>query len=172
MNRIFLTALRPEDAADMFSGLSDERAYRFIPDDPPVSPEALRDRYVFLSAGGRPDTNEIWLNWIIRRTADQQAVGYTQATLTGKEALIAYHIFPDFWRQGIATQAMTLTLKNIFDCHEIRIVRAFVDTRNAASIALLKTLGFNLTRTIPDADFFKGSTSHEYEFKLEHTGSR
>ncbi|MBB2200698.1 GNAT family N-acetyltransferase [Gluconacetobacter tumulisoli] len=167
MNEVYLEPLRPEDAPDMFSGLSDDRAYRFIPDDPPATLDALRDRYVFLSSGGTQDGTEVWLNWAVRRTADQQPVGYTQATLTGDNALVAYHVFPAFWRQGVATRAMKLTLADIFRRPQIKVAHAFVDTRNTASIALLRTLYFNLVRTVPDADFFKGATSHEYEFRLQ-----
>lgn len=94
-------------------------------------------------------------------------MGYTQVTLTGEDALVAYHVFPAFWRQGIATSAMKLTLADIFRRPGIKTAHAFVDTRNTASIALLKTLGFNLVRTISDADFFKGTTSNEFEFILD-----
>lgn len=168
-NRIILEPLLPEDAQDMFSGLSDNRAYQFIPDEPPISLEALRDRYVFLSEGGNSDGTEIWLNWIIRQAVDQKAVGYTQATLTAEEAIVAYHIFPAYWRQGIATDAMQFTLTTIFHNPDIKIARAFVDTRNHASIALLHKLGFKQVRTIHDADFFKGANSHEYEFEITQT---
>ncbi|KXV21748.1 acetyltransferase [Gluconobacter japonicus] len=153
----------------MFSGLSDNRAYQFIPDEPPVSLEALRDRYVFLSEGGNSDGTEIWLNWVIRQAVDQKAVGYTQATLTAEEAIVAYHIFPAYWRQGIAAEAMKLTLKTIFHNPDIKIARAFVDTRNHASIGLLHKLGLKQVRTIHDADFFKGANSHEYEFEITQT---
>jgi len=167
--KIKLEPLRPEDAQDMFSGLSDNRAYQFIPDEPPISLEALRDRYVVLSSGGNSNGTEIWLNWIIRQGVDQKAVGYTQATLTAEEAVVAYHVFPLYWRQGIAAEAMKITLTTIFHNPDIKIARAFVDTRNHASIALLHKLGFKQVRTIHDADFFKGAKSHEYEFELTQT---
>jgi len=166
VTEVYLEPLRPEDAAGMFPGLSDDNAYHFIPTDPPATLEALRDRYVFLSAGGTQDGTEIWLNWTIRRTVDQHFMGYTQVTLKGDDALVAYHVFPVFWRQGIATSAMNLTLADIFRRPGIKTARAFVDTRNTASVALLKTLGFNLIRTISDADFFRGATSDEFEFIL------
>ncbi len=166
MENIRLSPLRPDDAPEMFAGLSDERGYAFIPDEPPETPEKLRERYIMLSSGGTPDGREIWLNLIIRYGDDRRPAGYTQATLTGQEALVAYHVFPSLWRNGIATAAMTLMLNDLFARDTIHTARAFVDTRNAGSVALLKKLGFTLLRKIVNADFFRGAQSDEFEFTL------
>lgn len=166
-NNISLVPLRPEDAVEMFPGLSDEKAYQFIPDTPPDTPETLRERYQMLVSGGPPDAHEIWLNWVIRYGSNKVAAGYTQATITGKDALIGYHVFPAFWRKGIGSDAVTQTLENIFDRKDVTTARAFVDTRNTGSISLLEKLGFFRTNTLEKADFFKGQQSNEYEYILK-----
>jgi len=42
--------------------------------------------------------------------------------------------------------------------------RAYVDTRNKASIRLLERLGFERVDATKDADFFKGESSDEYVY--------
>ena len=49
-SRLRLDPSRKEHANAMFAGLSDDRLYRFIPDVPPASIEALRARYANVSS--------------------------------------------------------------------------------------------------------------------------
>ncbi|GAA5266040.1 hypothetical protein ACOSOMT5_P2467 [Acidiphilium sp. MT5] len=150
----------------MFDGLADSAGYRFLPDDPPSSVEGLRARYVVLAGGSSADGSEIWHNWVIRCRNDHNLLGYTQATVQGPNAMVGYHVFPSHWRQGYATEAMMKTLDMLFAMPSIDQANAFVDTRNVASISLLKRLGFTVERMIENADFFKGSQSDEFEFRL------
>lgn len=79
--RLILTPLRAEDADEMLMVLDDERLHEFI-GGRPLTLEELRARYQGLAAGSsRPD--ETWLNWIVRRSSDSQAMGTVQATITG-----------------------------------------------------------------------------------------
>ena len=162
---VTLEPLRPEHAAAMFDGLSDPAAYRFLPGDPPSSVAALRSRYERLSVGRSPDGAETWLNWVVGLRGGT-LVGYTQATVRSGVAHVAYQVFPTHWRRGVATAAMRLTLDALFGMATVGEVRALVDTRNTASVCLLRTLGFGHLRTIVDADQFKGSRSDEHEFGL------
>lgn len=164
---LIIVPLRPEDAEEMFVGLSDEQGYHFIPDEPPATIETLRERYVMLSSGGLPDGSEIWLNWIIRYGNENVASGYTQSTITGNDALIGYHVFPAFWRKGIGATSVILTLGEVFARKGVTVARAFVDTRNIASISLLEKLGFSRIKTIKNADFFNGAQSDEHEYVLD-----
>lgn len=167
IENLIIVPLRPDDAEEMFAGLSDEQGYHFIPDEPPATIEALRERYVMLSSGGLPDGSEIWLNWIIRYGDENAAAGYTQATISGNDALIGYHVFPAFWRQGIGAASLTLTLEEVFARDDVTTARAFVDTRNIASVYLLEKLGFSRINTINSAEFFKNNYSNEYEYIYE-----
>jgi RimJ/RimL family protein N-acetyltransferase len=97
--------LRPDDAEEMAALLGDERLHEFIGGSPPTLAE-LRDRYAAFAAGS-PDTNVVWLNWIVRRRADSQAVGTVQATLEdgGRMAHVAWVIGADHQNQGFASEA-------------------------------------------------------------------
>ncbi len=163
---ISLEPLRVDHAPAMLAGLSDPAAYAFLPDDPPASLAALQARCRRQTAGRSPDGSALWLNWVIRREPDGALLGHTQATVTGERAIVAYHVFPAHWRQGIGRVALAATLDLVFDLASVTLAAALVDTRNQASRALLARLGFTAVRTIAQADFFKGGASDETLFEL------
>lgn len=68
-----LVPLQAEDADEMAAVLGDERLHDFIGGQPATLAE-LRGRYTQLAAGA-PKADEVWLNWIVRRRADSQAMG-------------------------------------------------------------------------------------------------
>lgn len=113
-----------------------------------------------------PDGTEQWLNWIIRRNDRREPLGYTQATVRNDKALIAYVVFSEHWRAGIATAAVELMLYRLAADYGVHSFSALVDTRNLASCAVLKKLGFAVSRRIDLADHFKGERSDEFEFAL------
>ncbi len=163
---ISLEPLRPEHAEDIFASLSDPDAYRFISDEPPGSVEELRERYSRQVVGYSTDRREVWCNWIIRDDRSLEALGYTQATIKDRSALLGYHLAPRFWQRGIGARAVDKTIRLIFERGDVDRVIALVDTRNAASVALLKRHGFALVAHHAKADFFKGENSDEFEFEL------
>lgn len=164
---IKLESLLPDHAVEMFAGLSHIEAYRFIPEMPPTNLTNLYERYVRLASGQSADGSEIWMNWIARsQTPEMLALGYTQATITQSLATIAYHVFPNYWNQGVGTLAVHLTLEELFARDDIEQVQALVDTRNLFSISLLKRLGFENTKFIKNADYFKSTSSDEFVFSV------
>ena len=165
-SEVRLEPLQAAHAEGMFEGLSDPAGYLFLPDDPPVDLASLRGRYARQVRGRSSDGLEVWLNWVARRASSGALVGYTQATLRDRVAHVAYHIFPAYWRQGLGTAAMRMTLGLLDEADLVDEARALVDTRNEASIALLQKLGFNLLGTFVGADHFKGRGSDEHEFAL------
>lgn len=54
-------------------------------------------------------------------------------------------LHPDTWGQGLATEAATAFIAHAFATHDIDRLTADVDPRNAASLALLRKLGFVVT---------------------------
>lgn len=161
-----LEPLRPEHAREMFPGLSVEVGYRFLPSRPPENLAELTRRYVRQSRGRSEDGSELWYNWIVRDVGNDAVLGYTQATIRAQAALVAYHVFPAYWRSGVGYAAMSETLDRIFLSLGAERARALVDTRNAASAALLQKLGFAIKGRHEAADFFKGEVSDEFEFEL------
>ena len=77
--RLVLVPLQAEDADELCEVLDDDRLHEFT-GDRLASVTELRDRFVLLAAGS-PREGEDWLNWVVRRRLDSQALGTVQATV-------------------------------------------------------------------------------------------
>jgi len=166
--RLLLEPILPAHAPMLNESLQDEELYRFIPQDPPPSLEALTDRYDFLSARRSPDGHEAWLNWAVRDKRSGDYVGTLEATVEEDPlAFIAYMVFVPYQRRGFAAEACGRLLEHLVDDYRVGVVAAEIDTRNTASIALVESLGFERVGFQKDADHFKGSTSDEYRYEIK-----
>ena len=168
--RLFLEPILPAHAPVLYARMQEERLYRFIPQDPPVTPQALEDRYDFLSARRSPDGREAWLNWAMRERGSGDYAGTLEATVhDDRKATVAYMVFVPYQRRGFAAEACGRLLEHLFDDYRVGVVAAEIDTRNAASVALVKSLGFERVSFQKDADHFKGASSDEYRYEItEH----
>ena len=165
-SRLRIEALSIDHAACVFPAQLDPAIYQFIPDEP-LSLQELTRRYTFLEGAKSPDGSEHWLNWIAFLKDSHTVVGTFQATILEEgTASIAYTVFPDFWRQGYATEIGHCLISHIFNTYTPSTISAEIDTRNKASIQLIERWGFCRTKLTHDADFFKGSSSDEYTYSM------
>lgn len=169
--RMVLEPIRVSHAGLVYEYLFDERLYRFIPQTPPESLQALEDRYEFLSSRVSPDGREVWLNWAMReRGSDDSYVGLMEATVceegAAAVAYIVYMIFVPFQRRGFASEGCERIVRHLFEEYEVEVVAAEIGTRNAASVSLVESLGFERVATTMGADFFKGASSDEHRCEL------
>ncbi len=165
--RLCCEPITASHASAMFEVLADERIYRYLPSDPPESVEALRERYEFLGRGKSPDGREAWLNWILVKRTDGTPIGYFQATVREPQSCeIAYVLDPASWGRGYAREASVALISHLFDAFQIPSVCANIDTRNGPSLKLVEALGLVRTRTILEADEFKGTSSDEHVFEV------
>jgi [ribosomal protein S5]-alanine N-acetyltransferase len=166
-SRLLLEPLVLDHALVIYEQLLDQRLYQFIPQSPPTSLQTLETRYLALSSRFSPDRQEAWLNWVIRFRESRVYVGTLEATVHASyTAAIAYTIFPLFWRQGYAKEGCSRVLEHLFKEYRVSVVTADIDTRNIASISLVEALGMKRSSTRTNADFFKGSVSHEYRYEM------
>ena len=167
-SRLFLEPILPAHAARLNEQLQDERLYRFIPQDPPATLQALEDRYDFLSTRRSPDGREAWLNWAVRERTSGDYAGTLEATVhDNRTATVAYMVFVPRQRRGFAAEACGRLLTHLFQNYRVGMVAAKIDTRNVASIALVESLGFERVAFHKDTDHFKGSSSDEYRYEIE-----
>lgn len=151
--RLVLEPLTRAHASEMFAVLSDPETFRFIDEQPPVSEEALAHRYARLESRLSSEGRERWLNWIAREASTSKAIGFVQATVREDgSALVAYVIAPAAQRQGYAREAAKAMIAELRSAYAAKRLRASVDPRNAASIALLVSLGFTNGGANPDGD--------------------
>ena len=77
--RLVLVPLQAEDADELCEVLDDDRLHEFT-GDRLASVTELHNRFVLLAAGS-PRDGEDWLNWVVRRRLDSQALGTVQVTV-------------------------------------------------------------------------------------------
>ena len=160
--RLVLEPLRAAHAAALFAPLSDPSLYRFIPQDPPASIEALAARYARLEARSSPDGTQAWLNWAARRAGGGGFVGLVEATVhPERRADLAWFVFAAHQRRGYAREACARVVEHLAAAHGVALVAATVDARNEASLALAASLGLVRVGFTPGAARFKGATSDE-----------
>jgi len=165
-----LEAIKPKHAGLLFEQLQSSALYKFIPINAPKSISDLEAKYTSWSVGHSENEDEIWENYAIYNPSDDQYLGTLQATIeTNGKTYIAYNVFPCFWRQGIATEAVSVLITHLFERYNSSVITAHLDTKNISSYKLLESLGFIRKTTINDADYFKGRTSHEYVYELSKT---
>lgn len=161
-----LEPLRPEHAERLFDGLADPSLYRFIPQQPPADAAALRARFERLAARRSPAGDQAWLNWAIR-LPDGSHAGLVEATVGSAGAAdIAYFVFRRCQGRGIGRRAVGAAVEALAAEPGVTAIGASIDTRNAASVALVEALGFKRTGMIRDADHFKGVSSDEFRYQL------
>ena len=104
-DRLLLTPLEVEDAAEMVNVLADPELYLFTDGSPP-SLEELEHRYR-AQVIGPPREDELWHNWILRLVGSGVAVGFVQATVIGDSAELAWVVGTPWQGQGFATEGAT-----------------------------------------------------------------
>ncbi len=159
--RLSLEPLMPRHGVLLYAYLCDPRLYRYYAGAAPSSVGDLEQQYGKWSTRRSPDGIEVWLNWAVRERGGGY-VGRLQATIIQDEATIGYDIFPPFWRRGFAKEACAVMLRFVGESWPVRLFAALADTENAASIALLRSLGFVRTWTGPSDDL-PGRLDHRYE---------
>ena len=168
--RMLLEPVAPGHAETLHAGFRDARLYDYIPQDPPESQAALEKRFEKLAARVSPDGAEMWLNWALRLKVTGGYVGLVEATiLKDKTAKLAYFVFPEHWRKGYGAEGCRRALRFLFQEFHVQTVRAEFDARNAASQALLKSIGFRRAEGAPAPVEVKGVKTEElcYEFRRE-----
>jgi RimJ/RimL family protein N-acetyltransferase len=152
-SRLLLRPLRIDDADEMVEVLADPALHQFTGGEP-ASIDELRARYTAWTAGsGSPD--ELWLNWIVRRSADATAVGTVQATVMNPDvdatAFVAWTIGVPCQRQGYASEA-AVGLVQWLSGNGIESVVAHVHADHQASAAVAASAGLRQTSEVADGE--------------------
>jgi RimJ/RimL family protein N-acetyltransferase len=177
--RIRLVPLEVGDAEEMVEVLSGADLYTFTGGAPPTLAE-LRERYARQVVGRSPDGREEWHNWIIRTVADDEAVGYVQATIAdagrradvtdanrraevadaglraevadaGRRAEIAWVVSSRRQGRGYASEAAR-ALVAWLDGHGVATIEAHIHPRHVASAAVARKAGLLPTERFDDGE--------------------
>ena len=140
---LLLEPLVAAHAPAMFAVLSDPGLFRFIDEAPPVSVQALRERYARLESRASADGRQHWLNWVLRPQGGAP-LGFVQATIEPDgECWVAYLLAASHQGLGLATLAVGAMLPHLQQVYGVRRFLAQVEVANTPSPRLLARLGFS-----------------------------
>lgn len=144
--RLDLLPLDPDHAPEMAEVLGDPALHAFI-GGAPDSPQALRSRYLRLTAGS-PDPDVSWLNWVIQLRDEARLTGTVQATVTASGdmpvAEVAWMVGTPWQGRGIATEAARGLVAWLRD-RSVRTVVAHIHPDHHASAAVAGAAGLTPT---------------------------
>ena len=142
--RCILRAATPDDAADIFRIQSDPRVTRYLGRQPMTSLDQAVQRIKSYRTTFSEQTGIIWA---ITRRGEQQVIGtcvFWNLVKPHFRAEIGYMLAPEWWRQGIVTEAASAALNFGFTTMGLHSVEAQTAPENAASRGVLEKLGFVL----------------------------
>lgn len=106
-----------------------------------------------------------WLGLIIEK--EGIAIGDCALMIDHKTAEIGCNISPEFQKQGLAKEVLSALIDYCFQSKHVNEITAITDSRNIASINLLKSLGM---MKIPDFEnhiICKGEDCIEHKYSLK-----
>lgn len=89
------------------------------------------------------------LRWAIILVEEDTFVGHIGFNSLSTCSEIAYHLNPEYWGKGIMTEAANAAIRWRHD-HGATEIEAFIDPKNAGSIALALRLGMNETEVFSE----------------------
>lgn len=152
--------------------LDDLEVYRYESGDPHPDVASLRARYERTARGPR-DPSERWWNWaIVLPASDANAreapIGTIEISLVdeGALALIGYGLGRAYWGAGYAFEASSAAIAYVREYARPASIDAYIDPRNARSIALAERLGFSFVALLPDNDVVRGLPADDAHYRL------
>ena len=88
-----------------------------------------------------------YCQWAVIHKADQQLIGYCGFVKTDTAPEIGWRLAPEYWAQGLATEAARATLKHGIETLGFQKVIATVQAANTASIRVIEKLGMTLEKS-------------------------
>lgn len=153
--RLNLRQLVPEDAEAILRIFGDPEVTRYYDLDTYDSVDQALDLIDFFAESFEVERS---IRWGIARKDDDIVIGTCGFVwLREHRGEIGYDLARSEWRQGIMYEALDAILDFGFDQLGLNRIEALVMTDNAASAALLHSLGFTQEGLLRQHDFFKGA---------------
>jgi RimJ/RimL family protein N-acetyltransferase len=125
------------------------------------------ERFVREMTGHDPGVPGDPFQFAVARRTDDVLVGDCMLALDAGDpanAEIGYTVSPAHQGNGYAVEAARALLGYTFGRHEVALVRAVTDTRNAPSIAVAERIGMRLVGTVHTT--FKGEPCDEHTYEI------
>ncbi|MCG7407330.1 GNAT family N-acetyltransferase [Paenibacillus sp. ACRRX] len=171
-DRLLLRQLRADDAEDLFSYFSLDQVTEFYDLDSFTNCEQARE--LILSWVSRYERQE-GIRWGITLKSENRVIGTCGFHNWFKEhfkAEVGYELHPDYWRQGIMSEAVNAIVGYGFEQLELNRIEAFIDPANEASRRLLTKIGMQEEGLLRACFFEKGKFVDASLFAILQKGNR
>lgn len=156
-DRLILRAARQDDLMDLFAIFSDPRAMRYWSTSAHANPERTQENLDRLMASAA-----LKLTYFVIEK-EGRAIGTAGMH---KSDEVGFLLHPNYWRQGIVSEAMKAIIPYLFKVTDHAQLTADADPRNAASVGMLKALGFHETHRAKNTFCIDGVWSDSVYFAL------
>lgn len=140
--RLVVRPVTANDLGDLFDINGDDQVTRFLPY---ATWQSLDDGIAWLKRMDALSDTGTGQQLVIVRSSDLKVIGATLLFRYDEGSArieLGYVLGRAYWRQGYATEALTAVCHHAFKNMGIRRIEAEVDPRNAASNAVMQSLGF------------------------------
>lgn len=153
--RLILRPFRRGDEDDIFAILLDREGAYFCDGEDPFQPEdRFTPQYAELMDAYEKQTNRLMLEL----KGQNKVIGIVSHWKDDRRHVptrsLVYQLHPDYQRQGYATEAVGAVIRYLFAETDIQLIIADALVQNAASLALLRRLGFTQEGIIRKGGFY------------------
>ncbi|PVZ19879.1 MULTISPECIES: GNAT family N-acetyltransferase [unclassified Pseudomonas] len=100
------------------------------------------------------------------------ACGFNDVCHEHRKAQIGYWLMPEYWRQGLLSEALPSMIDYGFSTLRLHPIHAEVEPENESSCALLRKFGFQREGTLRDVEFKDGAFLSLHQYGLLSTDIR
>ena len=154
--RLHLRQLTVDDLDFVYQHFSNPLVAEFLLDEPPLSD--ISEARGIIEFYQQPEIKSL-NRWVISLKNNGQPVGTCGFHKWNKRDLhaeIGYDLSPDFWGQGIMSEALRAAIQNGFGRMGLNRIEAIVYPQNHRSLQLLKKLGFQIEGLLRDYNYLNG----------------
>ena len=140
--RFVLRAVEPGDAPAIFRIMNDPRVIRYFGRLPMATPPEADEHVQAIQAAFHEQSG---IRWAITRRAGGEflgSCGYWRLMVPHARAEIGYELAPEWWGQGVMTEALAAVLDFGFTVLGLHSVEAQIHPANTGSRRVLEKLGF------------------------------
>ncbi len=155
--RLILRRIVEEDVYQIFRMRSDLDVMKYVGKDPAKS---LEDAMDLVHKTSESLENKSGISWAITlKEEPDQLIGIIGIWRLIREHFrgeLGYSLLPEYWRKGIAGEALAEVLEYGFEKIGLHSVEAHIHPNNKASAALLERIGFTREGWFKECFYFNG----------------
>ncbi|WP_316832459.1 GNAT family N-acetyltransferase [Pedobacter aquatilis] len=155
--RLILREHALSDAETLYAMRTNEAVMQFIDRERPKDLMEIKTFITKFNEGFETGDNLAWVI-ALKENPNQMigSIGYWRTDFANHRAEIGYMLHPDFWRQGIISEALKRTIDFGFTDINLHTISANINVKNDASRQMLRKHGFVKEACFKQNYYFNG----------------